>query len=248
MDDLTKDDFLGGRLTLWQPRRGYRAGADPVLLAASIPEDTATVLDLGCGVGAAGLCAAARLAGVTVTGLELQPAYAALARRNATENELAFRVVEGDVTDMPAELRAQQFDHVIANPPYFKRDSSVAALDTGRETAMGEGAPLSDWVRAAARRVRPKGYVTMIQRVERLPELLTLFDRYLGSVALLPLEPRAGRDSQLFLLRGRKGGRADFRLHAGIRIHASAAHQRDAEDYSDTIRAVLRDGAALPFP
>ena len=55
-DDLTCDAFLGGKLHLWQPRRGrgYRAGVDPVLLAASI-EATAgqSVLELGCGVGAA---------------------------------------------------------------------------------------------------------------------------------------------------------------------------------------------------
>jgi Predicted O-methyltransferase len=34
--DLTHDAFLGGRLHLWQPRQGYRAGVDAVLLAASV--------------------------------------------------------------------------------------------------------------------------------------------------------------------------------------------------------------------
>ena len=34
--ELTYDAFLGGKLHLWQPRRGYRAGVDPVLLAASV--------------------------------------------------------------------------------------------------------------------------------------------------------------------------------------------------------------------
>ncbi|SDN53799.1 tRNA1(Val) A37 N6-methylase TrmN6 [Lutimaribacter pacificus] len=248
MDDLTHDKFMGGRLRLWQPRRGYRAGVDPVLLAASVPGDVQTVLDLGCGVGAAGLCLAARLPGVRVTGLEVQPPYAALARRNADETGLAFDVVEGDLTDMPPPLRDRQFDQVIANPPYFRRDRSVPAQDATRETAMGETAPLEAWVRAAARRTRDRGHVTMIQRVERLPELLALFDRYLGSVALLPLVPRAGRDSQLVLIRGRKGGRAAFRLHAGIVMHDAPSHQGDGEDYSPAIRAVLRDGAALPFP
>ena len=32
---LSRDGFLGGRLEVLQPRRGYRAGADPVLLAAA---------------------------------------------------------------------------------------------------------------------------------------------------------------------------------------------------------------------
>ena len=43
-DDLTRDAFLGGRVTLLQPRRGYRAGTDPVLLAASVEAHTAALL------------------------------------------------------------------------------------------------------------------------------------------------------------------------------------------------------------
>jgi len=36
-DMLTRDEFLGGRLGILQPKKGYRAGVDPVLLAASVP-------------------------------------------------------------------------------------------------------------------------------------------------------------------------------------------------------------------
>jgi tRNA1(Val) A37 N6-methylase TrmN6 len=137
---------------------------------------------------------------------------------------------------------------VIANPPYFLRNHGTPSKDSAREAAMGEAAPLAAWVEAAARRVAPRGFVTMIQRAERLPELLALFDRLLGSVQVLPLIPRAGRDSQLVLIRGRKGGRAGFRLHAGIVMHEGDAHGGDRPDYTPAIHKVLRDGAALPFP
>ncbi|MCO4829001.1 MAG: methyltransferase, partial [Lentibacter algarum] len=60
--DLTHDAFLGGRLKLWQPKQGYRAGVDPVLLAASIAAKAGeSVLDLGCGAGAAALCLGRRV-------------------------------------------------------------------------------------------------------------------------------------------------------------------------------------------
>ena len=36
-DELTRNGFLGGRVQLWQPVCGYRAGVDPVLLAAAVP-------------------------------------------------------------------------------------------------------------------------------------------------------------------------------------------------------------------
>lgn len=248
-EDLTHDAFLGGRLTLTQPRHGYRAGVDPVLLAASVPVLTGqSVLDLGCGVGAAMLCLATRVAGVHVTGLELQEGYAALAERNAEAAGIPADVITGSLSDMPDTLRQRQFDHVIANPPYFDRTASVAAQDAGREQAMGEATPLADWIKAAAKRCAPKGMVTMIQRADRLPDMLGAFAQHLGSIEVLPLVPRRGRAARLVLIRGRKGGRADFLMHDGWLLHEGAKHPGDRENYTQATACILRNGAALPFP
>ncbi|MEC7963668.1 MAG: methyltransferase, partial [Pseudomonadota bacterium] len=149
---------------------------------------------------------------------------------------------------LPEHLRQQQFDHVFANPPYFQRDRSTAAQDAGRDIAFAGETPLADWVAVAAKRCKAKGYVSFIQRAERLPELISAMGGVLGSLQLLPLIPRAGREAQLVLVRGRKNGRADFRLHDGLVLHQGAYHGSDGEDYAPDIQAVLRDGAALPFP
>lgn len=246
---LTRNAFLGGQLQIWQPRGGYRAGVDPVLLAASVPaRQRDTVLELGCGVGVASLCLARRIAGVQITGLEVQPDYADLARRNAQDNAIAFDVLTGDLAEMPEALRQMQFNHVIANPPYFDRAASTPAQNPGREVALGEGTPLSEWVSAAAKRAAPKGYVTFIQRADRLPELLAHAARHLGSLEVMPLIARRGRAARLVLLRGRKNGRAAFRMHDGWVLHDGAAHVVDGEDYNAATGAILRLGAALPFP
>lgn len=247
-EDLTTDAFLGGRLRLRQPRHEYRAGVDPVLLAAAIPARAGdSVLDLGCGAGAAALCLATRVPGVKVTGLEVQPPYAALAVENARLNDLALEVVTGDLSDMPATLRSRQFAHVMANPPYFDRTESLAARDAGRETAMGERMPLATWVTAAAKRAAPKGTVTFIQRAERLPALLEAASGRLGSLEVLPLIPRRGRLARLVVVRGRKGGRGAFRLHDGWLLHEGRVHPGDHEHYTQASRAVLREGAPLTF-
>ncbi|MDU8913807.1 tRNA1(Val) (adenine(37)-N6)-methyltransferase [Aestuariicoccus sp. MJ-SS9] len=248
-DDLTRNAFLGGRVRLWQPRGGYRAGIDPVLLAASVPADPGqSVLELGCGAGAALACLGARVPGLALTGVELQPAYAALARRNLAENGLDGRIVEADLTALPRDMRAQSFAHVLANPPYFDASRRSAASDAGRDMAQAGGTPLADWVDCAARRLAPGGTATFIQRMDRLPELLAAMQARLGSLALWPIAARAGRDAGLMLLRGRKGGRAAFVCHAPLILHSGARHERDGDDYTPQISDVLRLGQALLFP
>ncbi|SNR34635.1 tRNA1(Val) (adenine(37)-N6)-methyltransferase [Puniceibacterium sediminis] len=246
---LSCDAFLGGKLKLFQPKQAYRAGIDPVLLAASVPARSGdSVLDLGCGAGAALLCLGARVPGLRLWGAELQPGYAALAARNAALNGLTAEIVTADLNILPPPLSQMQFNHVIANPPYFDPLRRTSARDPGRETGLAEGRPLGEWVGVAARRTAPGGTVTMIQSAERLPDLAAAMVAHLGSVQLWPLAPRTGRDPRLILVRGRKAGRAVFRLHAPLILHEGAHHSGDVESYVPLIRAVLRDGAALPFP
>lgn len=244
--DLTRDAFLGGQLHLLQPQRGYRAGVDPVFLAASVPARAGqTVLELGCGAGAAILCLAARVAGLHLHGVEIQPAYADLARRNGDLNGQALQVATADLGALPAELRAVQFDHVIANPPYYRAGRHSQASDQGRARALSEETALDVWLDAAARRLRPRGFLHMIQRVERLPDMLSSCQGRLGSIEVLPLAPRMDRAAELVILRARKEGRAEFRLHAPVILHDGARHQRDGDGYRPEIEHVLRQGAPL---
>lgn len=245
-DDLTCDAFLGGRIRLWQPRAGYRAAMDPVLLAAACPAKPGqSVLELGCGAGTAALCLAARLPGLAVTGLELQPGYAALARRNAAENGLPLEVLEGDLTHPPVALRSRSFDHVIANPPYFPAGGGTPARDAGRERALREDTALSLWMATAIRRLRPGGWLTVIQSADRLADLLAL--QGAGSISVLPLAPRFGRPASRVILRARKGGRGALRLCAPLILHDGARHEGDRDGFSPAAQAVLRHGAALEF-
>ncbi|KAG1715135.1 hypothetical protein GQR58_000091 [Nymphon striatum] len=246
--DLSRNAFLGGKVSLLQPVKGYRAGVDPVLLAASVAAKSGqSVLDLGCGAGAALYCLAARVPDLSLWGLERQADYAELARQNAALNGWDARIITGDVADMPAPLKSQRFDHILTNPPYFDRSASTAASDAGREAAMGQDTGLDTWVSAASKRLAPRGMLHMVHRAERLPDILTGFCAHLGSVEVQPLSPRKSRAANLVLVRGRKGGRADFILHSPWVLHSGPRHTQDAESYVSQIRAVLRDGAELTF-
>lgn len=242
-DQLSDDKFLCGRLRLLQPIKGYRAATDPVLLAASCPAKAGqTVLDLGCGVGAASFCLGWRVPDARLSGVELQADYADLARRNAARNGIALEVVEGDIAHLPRELR-RDFDHVIANPPYYA--SGTASPIGGRAKAMQVDLPLSAWVEAAGRRLCPGGWLTMISGADGLPDILAGMGTKLGSISVLPLQPRVGRAAVRVIVQARKGGKAAFRLLEPLILHAGEEHDGDRESYTPEASRVLRDGGDL---
>ncbi len=244
----TIDAFLGGALEIEQPVSGYRAATDPVLLAAAVPaHSNQTVLDLGCGVGTAALCLGRRVPNVTLKGVEIQPDYAALAKSNAQRNGLRMSVVTADLADLPAALRQQVFDHVILNPPFFRRDTGSQAKDPGREIAFAEDTPLSTWLDVAARRLAPKGHLTLIHKAERLPDLLRSMPDTIGNIRIWPLSARSAEPPGRVILTARKGGRAAFSLQFPQIIHEGTADPSGSAPYAPAVEKILRMGAAWPW-
>lgn len=242
---LTDDGLLGNRVRIWQPAQGFRASSDAVLLAAACPARPGqTVLDLGCGVGSAALCLAARVPGLRLAGVEVQAGYAALAVANAARNGVAMEVACADVAALPAPLR-RPFDQVMMNPPYYAGGTGTAAADPGRETGLREVLPLAVWIDAATRRLAPGGWMTLILGADRMMEALAVIDQRLGSVAVLPLAARAGRAAVRVIIRARKGGRGAFRLLAPLVLHEGAAHPGDVPHQTAEADSLLRDAAAI---
>lgn len=247
MNSTRIDDFLGGRLRIGQPVHGYRAGADAVMLAAACPAQPGQkVLELGCGVGVASLCLAARVDGLDVIGVERDPGYAALARANAARNGLPFRVVEADLTLLPPDLRASSVDHVIMNPPFFP--GGTPSPDAARAGARHEDTPLAVWLDAGLRRLKPGGRLTVIHLAQRLDGLLAGLSGRAGDIAILPIAARPGRDAGRVIVQARKGAKAPLRLLAPFIMHDGPAHLRDAENLSENAQAILRQAVALPLP
>lgn len=249
-DDYTDDGFLGGRLKLLQPAKGYRAGIDAVLLAASIPaRGEERVLEAGSGAGVASLCLAARVAGLELAGLELQPDLVRLARENAQRNGLARNAIflEGNiglpVRDLVAlGLEPQSWHHVFANPPFYHPDASALPPDAGKAQAhVTLGSDLGDWVRFACVMARPKGTVSFVHRADALAQLLVALEGHVGGIEVFPLWPAAGKPASRVIVRGVRGSRAPLVLRPGLVLHGRDGH------FTERAENILRHGAPLLF-
>jgi tRNA1(Val) A37 N6-methylase TrmN6 len=247
--DTTCDAFLDGRVQVRQPVKGFRSGLDAVFLAAACPAKAgSSVLEAGCGAGAASLCMLARVDAIEVTGIEADSALAALARDNAAANGFArsFNIVTADVTSSWSTLEAlglrrEAYDHAIANPPFYMHGRVRLSKDgrNARSRVMQEGG-LHHWLRFLAAAVKPGGTATVIHTADVLPQLLNAFEGRFGALRILPLYPKSAAPAIRVILSGIKGSRAPLTLAPGVVLH------EDDGAPAEAAKAILRDGNRLP--
>ncbi|MDB5489401.1 MAG: methyltransferase protein [Reyranella sp.] len=236
----TEDTVMGGRVKLLQPRRGYRIAVDAVLLAAAVDTRAGdSVLDLGAGVGAVGLCIAARVADCHITGIELQPELASLAERNAALNDAKERVrtlVHDLARPLPAGLGL--FDHVATNPPYLTAAVADPPPDHSKALATIESsANLVRWLTVATEALKPAGMLLAIHRSDRLEEIVSVLAGLgWGDVTVKHLPPAAR-----VLIRARRGKELQRQVAKPLVLH------RPEGGYTDEAEAILRHGQPLAF-
>ena len=226
-----------------QPEAGYRTGIEPVLMAACVPAQAGQrVLELGTGAGAALLCLAARVPGLTGCGVERDAVMAGLARSNMAANGAAFEVLHADVESLPAQ---GPFDHAMANPPWH--DPAATRPAHARVAAAKQRGPggLAPWIEALAAATRPGGTITLA-----LPAILAhqaaelLSNAGWAAQTLLSLLPREGRPAKLVLLQARHSG-------GTLEIARTLVLHGDGPGYTPEAEAILRQGLTLhisPLP
>jgi len=246
--ETTDDAVLGGRLMLRQSKRGHRVGHDAILLAAATDACSGEhAVELGAGVGAAGLAVAQRVPGLRVTLIEIDPALTALATGNAERNGLGDRVLvaaldiaAADDEFAKAGVVAGSAAHVLMNPPF--NDPARQNVSPDPQRRLAHAAPketLELWMRRAASLLAPSGTLTLIWRADGLPEVLAAAARDFGDLAVLPVYPRPEAAAIRILVRAIKVSRAPLALLPGLMLNDSAGRPSAAAE------AILRGGATI---
>jgi tRNA1(Val) A37 N6-methylase TrmN6 len=245
---VTEDAFLGGKLRLCQPKSGHRAGHDAMLLAAATPACPGDrVVDLGAGVGAAGLAVAKRVAGIKLVLVEIDKELAELAGANASANAIAAETLVLDVTSgaesfASADLAPDSVDVVLMNPPFNDASRHRASPDSARAMAhVAAAETLEGWVHAVRRILKSGGSLVMIWRADGLADVLTALGRGFGSLMILPVYPDAASPAIRVLVRATKGGRAPTCLLAGLVLNDEANRP------TTIVQTILAGESSLPL-
>lgn len=247
MMDTTLDAVLGGRLRLRQPRRGHRVGHDAILLAAATGARAGDhAVDLGAGVGGAGLALARRVDGLNVTLVEIDEALAALAADNIELNGLGgrARALACDAEDIHVlaarGLAAGSIDRVLMNPPFNDARRQNVSPDARRRLAhVAAPGLLARWLASAAWLLKPRGVVTLIWRADERGDVLAALAKDFGGIVVMPVCPRPGAEPIRVLVRAEKGAH-------GAPVQRPALVLNDEQGKpAAAAEAVLRGGESL---
>ncbi len=240
---FTQDLLLGGRIALLQPAQGYRVAIDPLLLSASVNADPGeTILDVGAGVGAAGLCLATRLPHCRIMGIERQKDLVRLANDNIVLNNLRDRVeiLQGDLQSPPPRLAAGSYSQVISNPPYFESTHGrISPISNKGLSNHEDDFDMEGWLKFSLLMLKPSGRITFIYRAEMLDKLLGLFYGKVGDIKVFPFWPSLGQIAKRVIVQGVKGSRGGLNLLPGMVLHnADGSFTQEAD-------ALLKNGHHL---
>lgn len=244
--NVIETTLLRGKVRLLQPEKGFHASLDTVFLAAATPvKDGWNMLDIGCGVGSAGLCVALRNKNILLMGIDIQQNLVDLAHQNARLNGHSeqARFFCGDISK-EKHIENNNFHSVLINPPYQEAGTHTPSPNRIKAFAHGEDASsvtLEKWIKYSHLKLKNGFYLTMIHRADRLDDVINglTAKKWFGSLEVIPLWPRSGDPAKRVIVRARKERYAPLKLHAGIVIH-----EKDGS-YTKAAKAILEDGAAI---
>ena len=202
----------------------FKFTLDAFLLTGFIrPKPSETIVDLGTGSGVLPLLLAGQDRVSRVTGVEIQPELADMARRSVRLNRLEnqITIIQGDLREIHRQLPVNGFHWVVTNPPYYPAGAGVVSENPALAMAKFEVAcTLQDWVRAASRLVKGNGRVAAIYPTERLAELITvMIQHHLTPKRLCFVYSYPDAGSNLVLLEARPGGKPGLQVLPPLTIY-----------------------------
>ncbi|MCP5322500.1 MAG: methyltransferase [Candidatus Paracaedibacteraceae bacterium] len=240
--DLEHTTLFNGKVTVFQPKQGYRFSVDSLMLAAfTHVKKNQMVLELGIGVGAASLALAYHHPDINLDGVEIQAEILPITEKNIQINNWPerFKLFCGNLKDRI--VPGNTYHHVMMNPPFFEDHSYTNSHHVHKSLSNGEhDTPLTEWIFEAYRTLRQLGYVTIVHTADRLDDIISVLKtRKFGGIEVYPLWPKLGSAAKRVLVKARKDVESPLKLHAGLILH------EDDGAFTREARKIIFDGEKI---
>ncbi len=238
---------LNKTLALYQAPDGFRTSMDSVMLGAACPAKAEqSLLDLGCGVGSAGLCALKREKSIHLTGIDIQASHIDTATKNANINNMSDRA-EFICSNIKELNLGNKFNHVICNPPYMKSGAHISSPSKSKALAMGhieENIDIKDWIACAHRHIKGQGSLTIIHDAGQIDNIIHALygkngNKKFGAIEIIPIFPRKNTPAKRIIIRAYKHKKSPATIHQGIIMH------KENGDYTNEADNILRYAKSL---
>tara|TARA_B100000029_G_scaffold428174_1_gene437945 strand:- start:988 stop:1713 length:726 start_codon:yes stop_codon:yes gene_type:complete len=239
--ETSLDEFLGGKIKIFQPIKGYRGGIDAVLLASFVNAIKNTkILDAGSGTGLISFCLAYRLSGIKITGIEKNFYYHSLSLKSLQFNKLKSKIdfIKNDLKNINEPI----FDLIISNPPWYEKNSTYKSNNFLINEARIESLSLDEWVKKINQNLKTNGSYYTIFPYKRISKLVDVLNQYFNNIAIYPISSFSDTEPNKAIIFAKKSDQ-DSRIGEFERI---IIHKND-KTFMENINNVLSKGMPFTF-
>lgn len=229
--------FLGGKLKVYQPKKGFRFGIDSVILAYFLNlKPFQKILEVGAGSGIISLIALTRFSRCKIWALEREPTFIECLKKNVLLNNFKerFFIITGDFSLPP--FKFESFDVLFSNPPYFEAGRGRESPYEEKNRACREkNLDLEGFIKKTSQLLKNRGNLFLVFTAYRMAELIYLLKKYrLEPKTLRLVHSYPGKEARLVLIRAVKNGGKELRILPPLYIY-----QKPKGDYTEEIKKFL---------
>lgn len=219
------DDLEYKGLKIIQNENYFCFGMDSILLSDFAKEikKNCNILDIGTGTGIISILLSKKTECKKIYALEIQEEIAEMAKRSIKLNNLEniIEIINDNIKNINNYLEKNSVDVIVTNPPYKKENCGIKNENKNKLISRHEiTANLEDFIFNGSRVLKDKGAFYMVNRPERLAEIINLFNKYkIEPKKLRLVYPKENNKPNLILIKGVKNAKAFLEIEKPLIVY-----------------------------
>lgn len=224
-NEKTHNNILNGRISIIQPKKGFRFGSDLVFLASFVntflenkKNRNFLIADVGSGIGTVSLIIAFRNSNTNILAIDNKKQYLMLAEENIKINGFQDKIktINNDIFNLDNNLK-NSFDVVVSNPPFYKRENNKS--NNKLEDSSKRIVNLKEWLENSLKLLKDKGIIFLITSTDILDDIINHLSEKAGSFKIFPFWPDSKKPSKRVIIFAKKGGNGPTELMPGLILY-----------------------------